>query len=84
MTMAKNALVSLEGVFGDGAYDWEIGYMYANSEITNRRPNIILSALNLQVENGLDLFQPIPQSVIDATSFASIRYSRSTLKGLGL
>ncbi len=78
----QNALVSLEGVFGDGAYDWEIGYMYANSEITNRRPNIILSALNLQVENGLDLFQQIPQSVIDATSFSSIRYSRSTLKGL--
>ncbi len=78
----QNALVSLEGTFGDGAYDWEIGYMYANSEITNRRPNIILSALNLQVDNGLDLFQEIPQSVIDATSFSSIRYSRSTLKGL--
>jgi len=77
----QNALVTLSGTFADAAYDWEVGYMYSNSEITNRRPNIILSALNLAVDNGLDLFQPIPQSVVDATSFASIRYSQSSLKG---
>ncbi len=78
----QNALISFDGTFGDGAYDWEVGYMYANTDITNRRPNIILSALNLAVDNGLDLFQPIPQSVIDATRFDSIRYSKSSLKGL--
>ncbi len=77
----QNALISFDGTFGDGAYDWEVGYMYANTDITNRRPNIILSALNLAVDNGLDLFQPIPQSVIDSTRFDSIRYSKSSLKG---
>ena len=78
----QNALISFDGTFGDGAYDWDVGYMYANTDITNRRGNIILSALNSAVENGLDLFQQIPQSVVDATSFNSIRYSKSSLKGL--
>ena len=78
----RNALVSLSGTFADGEYDWEVGYMYSTSNITNRRPNIILSALNLAVDNGLDLFQPIPQSVVDATRFDSIRYSQSSLKGV--
>ncbi|MCW8998825.1 MAG: TonB-dependent receptor, partial [Kangiellaceae bacterium] len=78
---SRNALLSLSGTFGDDMFEWEVGYMTTQSEITNRRPNIILSALNLAVENGLDLFQPIPQDVIDATRFDSIRYSESTLSG---
>lgn len=77
-----NGLIEFEGIAFDGSIDWEFAYYYSKSEITNKRPNIILSALNAEVENGLDLFQPIPQSVVDATSFHSIRYSSSSNSGV--
>ncbi len=77
-----NGLIEFEGIAFNGNIDWEFAYYYAKSEITNKRPNIILSALNAEVENGLDLFQRIPQSVIDATSFDSIRYSTSSNSGV--
>ncbi len=72
-----NGIVGLEGTFDNAAYEWEASLGYNKTRLTIQRPNIINSVFNNAVTNGLDLFQIIPQSVIDRTSFLSLRNSAS-------
>ncbi|TQV85474.1 TonB-dependent receptor plug domain-containing protein [Aliikangiella coralliicola] len=72
-----NVLIGLEGSFGDAMYDWEASISYNKIRFTNKRRNIISSSFNNAVTNGLDLFQIIPQSVIDSVSFDSLREAES-------
>jgi len=74
-------LAGLEGSFGSrNIYDWDIGFGYNKTDITVLRPNIISSTFNELVSNGLDLFQPIPQSVVDSTRFMAARDAESVNK----
>lgn len=81
-TTGVNFLAGLEGVAFDGMFDWELGWSYMRSDVGVRRNNIILSALNAEVDNGLDLFQPIPQSVVDTTSYLATRDAYSWTRGI--
>ena len=73
------ALAGLKGTFGSrNIYDWDVGIAYNKIDISVLRPNIISSTFNEAVSNGLDLFQPIPQSVVETTSFLASRNSEST------
>jgi iron complex outermembrane recepter protein len=72
-----NALVGLEGVFGNAGYEWEASLGYNQTRLGITRPNIISSVFNNLVSEGLDLFQIIPQSVIDRSTYLSTRSSES-------
>ena len=72
-----NALVGFEGILGDGSYEWETSIGYNQTRLGITRPNIISSVFNNLVTDGLDLFQTIPQSVIDRSTFLSTRSSES-------
>ncbi|WP_196139326.1 TonB-dependent receptor domain-containing protein [Aliikangiella sp. G2MR2-5] len=72
-----NVLVGLEGTFGQSMYDWEVSLGYNQTRFTNKRRNIISSAFNNLVSDGLDLFQIIPQSVVNSVSFDSLREGES-------
>ena len=73
-----NFLAGLRGSWGDGQYDWELGVSYNKTDLTVTSNNIILSALNQSVDFGLDLFQPIPQEVVNALSFTAIKNADSS------
>jgi iron complex outermembrane receptor protein len=63
------ATIGAEGRLG--AYDWEVGYTFNVQEVFRTRGgSIVVSALERRIEDGLDLFQPIPQDVVDAVSFS--------------
>lgn len=69
------AVSLVQGFSGSlGAHSWETGLTLSKVNLTTARPNIISSLLDNEVaNNGLDLFQPIPQSVVNRFSFSSER-----------
>ena len=75
---AVNILGGLSGTFGDGLYDWELGISYNKTELDIDSNNIHLSALNAAVEEGLDLFRPIPDETVDFLSFDANQNAYST------
>lgn len=63
-TFGANGLIN-------GNWDWEAAYTYNVQEVFSQRGgSIIVSALERRIEDGLDLFEPIPQSVVNAVSFS--------------
>jgi len=73
-----NLLAGFKGSLAEGRYDWEFGVSYNNTKLEIDSNNILLSALNAAVDNGLDLFQPIPQHTAESLSFTATRNSFST------
>ncbi|WP_185964462.1 TonB-dependent receptor domain-containing protein [Aliikangiella marina] len=73
-----NMLLGLEGSFANGQYDWEMGLSFNRTELDSDSNNILLSALNSAVDNGLDLFETIPQSVVNALTFNANQESYSS------
>ena len=72
-------VAGLTGTFGSrNIFDWDVGLAYNKTQINIVRPNIISSTFNEAVSNGLDLFQPIPDSVVQSTSFLATRKSESS------
>lgn len=68
-TESYGATLGAQGLI-NGNWEWEAAYSYNVQEVFSQRGgSIILSAFENAIDNGLDLFQPIPQEVIDATSF---------------
>lgn len=74
---AFNLLAGFEGELMGGLYDWEFAFSYNKTELDIDDNNILLSGLNSAVENGLDLFQPIPTSLVDLLSFTANRKAYS-------
>ena len=75
-----NFLAGLNGELYDGQFDWELGVAYNNTQLDIESNNILLSGLNSAVENGLDLFQPIPQNVVEQLGFMANKKAESTNK----
>jgi len=75
---SANLLLGLEGQLGHGLYEWELGISYNRTRLQTDANNILLSGLNRAVEDGLDLFQPIPQGVVESLGFNADRRSQST------
>lgn len=75
---AVNLLGGFKGALADGAYDWELGISYNKTELDVDSNNILLSGLNAAVDNGLDLFQPIPSQTVDLLSFIANQKASST------
>lgn len=76
---AYSGVAGLTGTFGSrNIFDWDVGIAHNNTKIGIVRPNIISSTFNEAVSNGLDLFQPIPDSVVQSTSFLASRKSESS------
>jgi len=73
-----NLLLGLDGSFADGRYDWEVGFSYNRTDVDSDGNNILLSGLNAAVDNGLDLFQPIPDSVVNSLTYDANRNSYSS------
>lgn len=73
-----NMLLGMEGSFGDGQFDWEMGLSYNRTDLDTDSNNILLSGLNAAVDNGLDLFQPIPQAVVNSLTFNANQESFSS------
>ncbi len=73
-----NVLAGFKGNFAQGRYDWEFGVSYNKTDLDIQSNNILLSALNAAVENGLDLFQTIPQQTVNALAFNATQDSTST------
>jgi len=62
-TLGVNGLIGVD-------WEWEAAYSYNVQEVFRTRGgSIILSAFENEVDNGLDLFQPIPDDVVARTSF---------------
>ena len=63
ITLGANGLIGAN-------WDWEAAYTYnVQSVFSQRGGSVIISALENRIDNGLDLFQPIPQSVVAQTSY---------------
>ena len=63
------ATIGATGLIG-ADWEWEAAYSYNVQEVfSQRRGAIIISALENEIDNGLDLFQPIPDEVVARTSF---------------
>lgn len=75
---AANILTGLSGTFANGLYDWELGFSYNKTELNIDSNNIYLSGLNAAVESGLDLFRPIPESVVELLRFDANQNAYST------
>ena len=73
-----NFLLGLEGSFAEGQYDWEVGVSYNRTDLDADSNNILLSGLNSRVDNGLDLFEPIPQDVVNSLSYNAHQESFSS------
>lgn len=75
-TESYGATLGADGRFG--SWEWEAAYTFNVQEVFSQRSgSIITSALESRIDNGLDLFQPIPQSVVDAVSFTPITDAES-------
>jgi iron complex outermembrane receptor protein len=71
-------LQGVRGAFGEG-WTWDVGAQYGRERVRDQSLNILSSVLDNEVaNNGLDLFQPIPQDVIDRTRFQKIKDSNSS------
>lgn len=69
-TESWSATMGANGLINDN-WDWEAAYTYSVQEVFSQRGgSIIVSALERRIEDGLDLFQPIPRDVVDAVRFA--------------
>lgn len=79
---AINLLLGLDGSFSEGHYDWELGIAFNRTDVNTDSNNIIISALNSAVDNGLNLFEPIPQNVVNAVSFVANQDSFSSNRSL--
>ncbi|MGV6825780.1 MAG: TonB-dependent receptor domain-containing protein, partial [bacterium] len=78
--LAYNLLAGARGTFMDA--DWEWGISYSTIKMDVERPNIILSGLNSYINgsNGaLNLFEPIPQDVVDELSYTQWREAESSV-----
>ncbi|MET1256825.1 TonB-dependent receptor plug domain-containing protein [Aliikangiella maris] len=64
-----NLLAGLKGTIADGKYDWELGFSYNRTDIRQDRNSILLSGLNSAVDNGLDLFKPIPGELVQSLTY---------------
>lgn len=74
-----NTVVGAKGTFMES--DWEFGLSYSTIELDSKSPNIILSGLNSYINgsNGsLNLFEPIPESVVDEVSYTQKREADSS------
>ena len=71
-------LQGLRGAFGEG-WTWDFGVQYGRERVRDQSLNILSSVLDNEVaNNGLDLFLPIPQDVIDRTRFQKVKDSNSS------
>ena len=76
-TESFGATLGANGLIGAN-WEWEAAYSYNVQDVfSQRRGSILLSAFESEVENGLDLFQPIPEDVIARTSFTPITNAES-------
>ncbi|MGB0494707.1 MAG: TonB-dependent receptor [Kangiellaceae bacterium] len=75
-----NFLAGLNGELYGGQYDWELGVAYNKTRLDIESNNILLSGLNAAVENGLDLFQPIPQNTVEQLGFVANKKAESINK----
>ncbi len=75
---AVNLLGGLKGTLADGQYDWELGVSYNKTQLDIDSNNVLLSGLNYAIENGLDLFQPIPTETVEMLSFIANQKASST------
>lgn len=74
-----NTLIGAKGTFMES--DWEAGLGYSTVDFKGKSPNIILSAFNSYINgtNGsLNLFEPIPQEVVEATRYTQKRHAKSS------
>jgi iron complex outermembrane recepter protein len=75
---AYNLLAGLNGSIADGQFDWELGIAFNKTILDIDSNNILLSPLHAAVDNGLDLFLPIPQEQVNALQFNAVRNSFSS------
>ena len=73
-----NFLAGLKGSLANGQYDWEVGIAYNKTELNTKSNNILLSGLHAVVDDGLDLFQPIPSEYVEFLSYEAGRNSFSS------
>jgi iron complex outermembrane receptor protein len=68
-TQFLSGTFGLQGNWNDN-WDWEAALSLNKQDVFSQREgSIIISALEAQIDAGLDLFQPIPASVVAATSY---------------
>ena len=71
------ATVGANGII-NGNWEWEAAYSYNVQEVLSQSSgSIILSAFENEIDNGLDLFQPIPDDVVARTTFTPITDAES-------
>ena len=71
------ATIGANGII-NGNWEWEAAYSYNVQEVFSQSGgSIILSALENEIDNGLDLFQPIPDDVVARTTFTPITDAES-------
>jgi len=83
-TTTYGALAGVRGSIGGTGWEWEGAVAYNRQEVSNREPNFIISAFEAELQNGLDLFQPVPQSVLDGIAFQSATDGESTNRTVDL
>jgi iron complex outermembrane receptor protein len=69
----------LQGTIGS-MWDWEVAVGYNKQRVDTRSNNLIMSAFEAEIEAGLDLFEPIPQSVVDRVSYLAVTNAESVNK----
>lgn len=76
---ASNFVGGFKGIAGQ--FDWEAAFSFAESIVQNLRANILRSGFDNEVSNnGLDLFQPIPQDIVDKYTFTSVTDAKSRIQ----
>ena len=71
------ATVGANGLIGAN-WEWEAAYSYNVQEVFRQRGGaLIISAFESLIEDGLDLFQPIPDEVVQSVSFTPITDAES-------
>lgn len=75
-TEGMSGLVGVSGFLGD--FNWDVGLAHNEVRLTGISPTVLSSVLDDQVSNqGLDLFQPIPASVIAIASHTQVERGNS-------
>lgn len=69
-TRSAGLTVGIEGALAD-TWRWEAGLGANKQTVRQRRPAIVISALEARIDDGLDLLQPIPESVVRETSYVA-------------
>jgi iron complex outermembrane recepter protein len=78
INQSYNFLAGLKGSIANGQYDWELGIAFNKTALDTASNNILLSGLHAVVDDGLDLFQPIPAEYVDLLSYEAARNSFSS------